>query len=409
MGAYELHQKLRTKAVRLVKKKDYDQAIQTLYQGSISLFDQAEQGSACDLALYMIEVYGIKMQSVESDSRDRVTDILSKAQPDFWRKKVIDAAVKWSVNATGSPSGDPLLRLFIAKLLAKESQYHLSESHFISACLPSPTTYQLESAPKAFSQMMLDWLVEHSRAATENEGEHRDSNAIERIEAGRFALRGLMPLLANRALSQARSFLVNFIELATARQKSLLLPVQPNPRPYVPPGSPSTTAKSTDVLLYLTGNPDLNFSQMALALVTEAVQIKSQNDSPRKVAPDWLRNAWMALVRQYEREAAALQQEEGVREVIPHLSQIYFDIQPPRQQGNMLSDMMASLFGGSASPAANHVQAPIAIKQAPPLRPSSKEPSSASGASLPPAQNTGMAQSGAKDAVADDLVDEEMD
>ena len=41
--------------------------------------------------------------------------------------------------------------------------------------------------------MMLDWLVEHSKAATKNEGETRDENAIERIEAGRFALRGLVP------------------------------------------------------------------------------------------------------------------------------------------------------------------------------------------------------------------------
>ncbi|SPO38468.1 related to GET4 - protein with a role in insertion of tail-anchored proteins into the ER membrane [Pseudozyma flocculosa] len=387
MSGYELHQKLRTKTVRQVKKKQYDEAISTLYQGAIDLLDQKEQGSACDLALYMIDVYGFKSQQVDSESRDRITEILGKAQPDFWRKKVIDAALKWSAKASDAPAGDPLLRLYIAKMLAKESAYHLAEPHFISACIPAPTTYTIESAPKAFAQMMLDWLVEHSKAATEVEGETRDTNAIERIEAGRFALRGVMP------------FLTGYIELTTTRQKSLLLPVQPNPRPYVPPGSSGSAAKS-DLQLYLTANADLNFAQMALALCIEGDRIKSTGSGSR-AAPDWLKSAWTALVRQYEREAAALQQEEGVRETIPHLSAIYFDIQPPRAQSNMLSDMMASLFGGGgpaaggASAARATQPAATSIKQAPP-------PSK-------PAQTAAPASTSAPSAQADDLVDDEMD
>ena len=72
-SGYELHQKLRTKTVRQVKKKQYDEATQTLYQGALDLLDQKEQGSGCDLAIYMIDVYGIKSQPVDSESRGRST------------------------------------------------------------------------------------------------------------------------------------------------------------------------------------------------------------------------------------------------------------------------------------------------------------------------------------------------
>lgn len=69
MGGYEEHQKLRTKAVRLCKKKAYADAIKTLYAGAESLLKQKEQGSGCDLALYMIEIYGIAETPVNDESR----------------------------------------------------------------------------------------------------------------------------------------------------------------------------------------------------------------------------------------------------------------------------------------------------------------------------------------------------
>lgn len=93
-AGYDLHQKLRTKAVRLLKKKDYTQAIQVLYDGSKQLLEQKEQGSGCDLACYMLTVYTQSEVKVNDESRKRVQDLLELAQPDFWRKKVLDQAVK---------------------------------------------------------------------------------------------------------------------------------------------------------------------------------------------------------------------------------------------------------------------------------------------------------------------------
>jgi len=56
-GGYELHQKLRTKTVRLLRKNKFDEAIVILYDGCIQLLDMKEEGSACDLAEYLLDVY----------------------------------------------------------------------------------------------------------------------------------------------------------------------------------------------------------------------------------------------------------------------------------------------------------------------------------------------------------------
>lgn len=401
-SGYELHQKLRTKTVRQVKKKQFDEAISTLHQGALDLLAQNEQGSGCDLAIYMIDVYGIKNQPVDSESRDRITDILAAAAPDFWRKKVVDAAVKWSVKASEAPTGDPLLRLFVAKMYAKDGDYEHAEQHFLASCVETEKTYAVESAPKAYATAMAEWLAKFAKQAAEQEGETRGADAIQRIEAGRFALRATIPLLANHAVKPAMAFQEAYLDIVTKSQKSLLLPVSPNPRPYVPSGSPTASSASSGLQLYLTANADLNFSQMAVALVSESAKIKSNNPTAR--VPDWLRNAWVNLVRQYEREAPALSQEDGIRSAIPSIGSEWFDLQQQRNQGNMLSDMMASLFGGpnagaSGGAGGNKPAQPAQIKGAgaAPKPLSAPAPAAASGAASAPA------------AVADDLVDDEMD
>ena len=43
-GGYELHQKLRTKAVRLLRKNKFDETIEMLTDGCIQLLDMNEEG-----------------------------------------------------------------------------------------------------------------------------------------------------------------------------------------------------------------------------------------------------------------------------------------------------------------------------------------------------------------------------
>lgn len=118
-GGYELHQKLRTKAVRQLKKKDYSSAITTLHDGARQLLQDKEQGSGCDLACYLLDVYQQAQTESTEESRARITQLVALAAPDFWRKKVIDAAVRWSTAVTKTPAGDGHLRLALGEILSK--------------------------------------------------------------------------------------------------------------------------------------------------------------------------------------------------------------------------------------------------------------------------------------------------
>ena len=80
-GGYELHQKLRTKVVRLVRKQKYDEAVNVLYDGSTKLLDDHEQGSGVDLALYLLEVYEQAGIKPDETSRGRITTCLLYTSP----------------------------------------------------------------------------------------------------------------------------------------------------------------------------------------------------------------------------------------------------------------------------------------------------------------------------------------
>lgn len=196
MSAYDTHQRLRTKAIRQLRKKAYDDAIKTVADGAVSMLQQKEQGSGCDLGVYLVDIYDQSGKPCDATARQHIVDVLALAQNDFWRKKVIDAAVKWSVKVTRNPAGDPYLRLSIADILTKEGSYYLAEPHYIAACIPPPATSSSdvpEHAPKAFALMIVEWLSAFAKEAAQQPGEKREAEVLERIEAGRWALRGLMP------------------------------------------------------------------------------------------------------------------------------------------------------------------------------------------------------------------------
>ncbi|GAK63371.1 cytoplasmic protein [Moesziomyces antarcticus] len=358
MSGYELHQKLRTKVVRLTKKKAYPEAITALHTGALELLSQGEQGSGCDLGIYMLDVYNLADTPVTAETRSRVTDIVAAAKADFWRKKLVDAAVKWSSKSGGA---DAELRLFAAKLYAKDGEYELAEPHFLAASSSDP------EAAKEFAGAMAAWLSAVAKRATEEKGEERTQDAIERIEAGRFALRATLPLLASRNVPAAVAFIQTYLETLTARLRSLLLPISPNPRAFTAPNG-----TQTDFKLSITANSELNFAQMATALSLAA----------QSGVNDALRTAWANLVRQFERES---QPDPNATGAIAQIGTAVFGIAQRRQGGNMLSDMMASLF--NAPPQQQRVAAPPTQSNQPP-------PS---------------ATSAATEAKADDLVDDEMD
>lgn len=198
-GGYELHQKLRTKVVRLVRKQKYDEAVNVLYDGSTKLLDDHEQGSGVDLALYLLEVYEQAGIKPDETSRGRITTILGKTNADFWRKKVVGAAVKWACHATNTTVGDAPLRLAIAELFAKgrslhaltlahraEKQYYEAEGHYIAASAEN------KSIAPQFARMLAEWNHVYAYAIAEEEP-GRAPDTIERVMAGSFSHRGWIP------------------------------------------------------------------------------------------------------------------------------------------------------------------------------------------------------------------------
>jgi hypothetical protein len=371
-GGYELHQKLRTKAVRQLKKKDYEGAIASLSDGARQLLEQKEQGSGCDLACYLLDVYQQAGTPSTSDSRKRIVDLIALAGKDFWRKKVIDAAVKWSIAVTKTPAGDGHLRLAIGEILSKDGEFFSAEPHYIVACSPPPggivNVAELfpENAPKAYACMMLEWLASYASDAV---SQHKagDAATLERLAAGSFALRGLLPLLMSRALTASRSYLSIYTSRLVQKHAKILLPVQPNPKPYAPPAGMAKPQGETQQL-YLTANSELNFAQMTLAMCATAVEHKKRTQGAR--VPDGLRDTWIAAVRQFRKEADedGDEDEDGadyIEATLPELSKIYFDIQPPRAANpNFMQDILGSLMGGGAKDGAG-AQTTV-VRQAPP-------------------------------------------
>ncbi|KAJ2750305.1 hypothetical protein IWQ56_007061, partial [Coemansia nantahalensis] len=54
---YEGHQELRAIAIRLVKQKKHERAVQLLYLGALELCQYNQWGSVADLTAFMINIY----------------------------------------------------------------------------------------------------------------------------------------------------------------------------------------------------------------------------------------------------------------------------------------------------------------------------------------------------------------
>lgn len=66
---YEAHQKARTFASRYIKSSQYEVAIEVLFQSARELLKENQQGSGCDLATFMLEVYETAELGVDDQTR----------------------------------------------------------------------------------------------------------------------------------------------------------------------------------------------------------------------------------------------------------------------------------------------------------------------------------------------------
>ncbi len=253
---------------------------------------------------------------------------------------------RW-LSTTAGEAGDPVLRLEMGRIFAKEGSFFQSEPHFHAAIVPPTVSAEqpaeASDAAKDLGAMMADWLeqyasgsaAQHKEKAKGKDKATPEADVIQRVEAGRFALRGLLLLLIAGKVPAAHAFLKSFIQRIIARPacKNLPLPTGDNPKSFSAPAGisaparkvapPGESASSYTQPLWITANADINFAQMCLGLVDCAWRTKGEADglarSERGAAPvpEALRNAWIAMIRQYMKEGVAGNVDQIVAEVSP--------------------------------------------------------------------------------------------
>ena len=67
--AYEAHQKARTFASRYQKARQFDTAIDVLFQSARELLKTGQAGSGTDLTVFLLDVYDAKPEIVSEESR----------------------------------------------------------------------------------------------------------------------------------------------------------------------------------------------------------------------------------------------------------------------------------------------------------------------------------------------------
>ncbi|KAI0775263.1 hypothetical protein BD413DRAFT_603221 [Trametes elegans] len=307
---YEAHQKARTFASRYNKSRQYDTAIDVLFQSARELLKAGQQGSGTDLTAFLLDVYESKGETVNDESRGRLTQLIALTGPSgSWRKTVIDKSIAWSAKAGPHPGGDPDLHHYVGELLYKEGSFEAAEPHLLAA--------GKRDSARLLAEMFADWVGPDASPAP-------------------FALRGTLPYLQNGNILAARTFITQFVSQLTTHRPSLISPLQQSPIPI----GKSVEGEEPDEVMF-TKVSTFNFAQLAVRACQRA-----QGDKNKA-----MREAWVRLCGTYQASGGLVAHRE-VRKALSDIAELYFAIPPPRaQQANPLGDMISAMFGG-APPAA---------------------------------------------------------
>ncbi|PIL35636.1 hypothetical protein GSI_02365 [Ganoderma sinense ZZ0214-1] len=307
---YEAHQKARTFASRYNKSAQYDTAIDVLFQSARELLKHGQQGSGTDLATFLVDVYANKNETVNDESRGRLTQLIALAgSSGSWRKSIIDKSIAWSAKAGPHPGGDPDLHHYVGELLYKEGSFDAAEPYLLAA--------GKRDSARLLAEAFVQW------AGPEG-------------PAGVFALRGTLPYLQNGNILAARTFIVHFVFQMISRRPLLLSSHQPTP---IPVGKPLDGEQDE---ITFTTDPAVNFTQLAVRTCQRAQGEKNKA----------LREAWVRLCGTYQSRGGDVANKE-VRKALVEIAELYFAIPPPRaQQANPFGDVISAMFGGGAPSAA---------------------------------------------------------
>ncbi|KAG2171987.1 hypothetical protein INT43_001464 [Umbelopsis isabellina] len=292
---YEAHQMYRTVARRLTKQQKYRDVIDLLHSGAASLLKQKQSGSGSDLALYMLDTYKLSNTPVTEESLDRVVELLELYPADEpGRKTFINSAISWSQKNGDSEMGDPDLHNFAGTLLYHNKQYNEAEKHLL---------FGSEESGKLLGDVEYDWAVE-----------------IDSADKGTFIARAVLQLLAMKNIHYANLAFQAFTKRLDASEALGEAPYRPAP-----------ADQSINITIYK--DSLINFSQLLI--------LTAQRDAGE---------LFKTLKSKYA-PAFAQDSKFDFDEALADFGLSFFNIQKPRNQGNVLQDLMSSLFSGGGGPA----------------------------------------------------------
>lgn len=129
---YEAHQMYRTLYFRYLSQKKYDELLEMLYKGSISLLNFDQLSSGADLVLLIIDVLEESKPECYDNWITKIGVLLSKIGPNvIERETIIVRAIRWSSEASKNKMGHPVMHKLIAQIMWAEGNLEQARHHFL--------------------------------------------------------------------------------------------------------------------------------------------------------------------------------------------------------------------------------------------------------------------------------------
>lgn len=130
---YEAHQMYRMLYFRYLSQKKYEELLNMLYQGALTLVNHEQHTSGADLGLLVVDT--LEKGKITEDAEkwmQKIALLLSKILPNVVeRETLLVKAVKWSATVSKSQVGHPLMHKLIAQIMWNEDNLAQARHHFL--------------------------------------------------------------------------------------------------------------------------------------------------------------------------------------------------------------------------------------------------------------------------------------
>uniref|UniRef100_A0A182JIF0 Golgi to ER traffic protein 4 n=1 Tax=Anopheles atroparvus TaxID=41427 RepID=A0A182JIF0_ANOAO len=130
---YEAHQMYRTLYFRYVSQGKYEELLELLYKGALTMLDNEQFSSGADLGLLIIQTLEVANTAIEDNEEwiKRLVKLIGKIKPNIIeRETVMEKAIKWSGTFSKSSTGLLLMHKLMAQIMYNENNLIQARYHF---------------------------------------------------------------------------------------------------------------------------------------------------------------------------------------------------------------------------------------------------------------------------------------